>query len=487
MNRNMTRQIRTAIVAASLLATGICQKTAGKPMGDTSGNHQVVSHLPGDTLAELSESLQKLATKVSPTVVQIEVAGFGPAEKEDRKDTTLIVRQRGIGAGVIVDPEGYIMTNAHVVEGAHRVRVVRWLPPADFDDVSDSAGRQVMNASVVGMSRQADLALLKVDAHDLPAVHFRLDRPKPGELVFAIGSPEGLQNSVTMGVISSAWRQPDPENPMAYLQTDAPINAGNSGGPLLDSSGAVVGLNTFILSSSGGSEGLGFAIPARVVDFVYQSLRKYGRVPRVEIGVTAQTISPTLAEGLGLEQSWGLVIADVAPFGPADIAGVKPGDIVLAVDGHPMLSLLGFTAALYQHSPEQNVKIDLLRGSRKLSMNVPPVVVNDGIDQLADIADPVKSHIGSLGILALDLDTRTRSLVPGVRASGGVIVIAQARGFNSVNTGLRPGDVIHSLNQTEIQSVEQLKSTLAQLKPGAPAVLQVERRGQYQYLAFEME
>lgn len=152
-----------------------------------------------------------------------------------------------------------------------------------------------------------------------------------------------------------------------------------------------------------------------------------------------------------------------------------------------MLSLLGFTAALYQHSPEQNVKIDLLRGSRKLSMNVPPVVVNDGIDQLADIADPVKSHIGSLGILALDLDTRTRSLVPGVRASGGVIVIAQARGFNSVNTGLRPGDVIHSLNQTEIQSLEQLKSTLAQLKPGAPAVLQVERRGQYQYLAFEME
>ena len=149
---------------------------------------------------------------------------------------------------------------------------------------------QRVDAKVIGVERQADLALLKIDAHQLPTLPFNLNPPQPGEIVVAIGSPSGLQNSVTMGVISSGWRQPDPDNPMVYLQTDAPINRGNSGGPLVDVSGAVVGLNTFIISSSGGSEGLGFAIPARVVDFVYRSLREYGRVDHVDIGVVAQTV-----------------------------------------------------------------------------------------------------------------------------------------------------------------------------------------------------
>ena len=159
-----------------------------------------------------------------------------------------------------------------------------------------------------------------------------------------------------MGVISSAWRQPDPDSPMVYLQTDAPLNAGNSGGPLVDVTGAVVGLNTFILSSGGGSEGLGFAIPARVVSFVYQSLRKYGHVDHVEIGVVAQTVTHTMAEGLGLAQNWGVVIADITTYGPAEAAGIKPQDVILAVDGRSMLSLTGFDVALYQHPPNQAVR-----------------------------------------------------------------------------------------------------------------------------------
>jgi serine protease Do len=485
-----TRLIRPLIIAfcAGALPASFCQQPSAKPGPEFAPEHKVVSRLPGDMLAQFSDSLQQLASKVSPAVVQIEVSGFGPAAEGDRKDTALIVRQHATGSGVIVDPDGYIMTNAHVVEGAQRIRVVLWLRPPSFDDVSSPGNMQVLNANVIGLQKETDLASLKVEASSLPALHFRLDRsPQQGDLVFAIGSPTGLQNSVSMGVISSAWRQPDPDNPMVYLQTDAPINPGNSGGPLVDVTGAVVGLNTFILSRGGGSEGLGFAIPARIVNFIYQSLRKYGHVYRTEIGAAAQTITPTIAEGLGLAQNWGVVIADVAPDGPAPAAGIRTDDIVMAVDGHPVLNLTLFAAALYLHPPDRAVKIDVLRGAEKLSFDIPAILLRDRMDQLADLPATMKSHVGPLGILALDFNDETRSLIADVRIGSGVIVIGQAPGLNSVNTGLRAGDVIHSLNRTPVESIEQLKSAVAQLKPGDAAVLRIERRGQFQYLAFEME
>ena len=483
------RPLMIAVCAATLPASAFCQQPSANPVAKAATGQKVISRLPGDTLAQLSDSLQQLASKVSPAVVQIEVSGFGPAQEGERKDAALM-RQHETGAGVIVDPDGYIMTNAHVVEGAQRIRVVLWVAPATFDDVSSPGSMRVLNAKVIGLQEQTDLALLKVEASNLPALHFRLDRsPQQGDLVFALGSPTGLQNSVSMGVISSAWRQPDPNNPMVYLQTDAPINPGNSGGPLVDVTGAVVGLNTFILSRGGGSEGLGFAIPARIVDFIYQSLRKYGHVYRTEIGVTAQTITPTMAEGLGLAQNWGVMIADVTPNGPALAVGIKPEDVVLAADGHPVLNLTLFAAALYLHPPDQVVKIDVLRGAQKLSFNVPAVMLRDRMDQLADLAATatMKSQVGPMGILGLDFNDEMRSLLPDVRIGTGVIVIGQAPGFNSLNTGLLAGDVIHSLNRTPVKSVDQLKSAVAQLKPGDSAVLQIERRGRFQYLAFEME
>jgi serine protease Do len=444
--------------------------------------------MPADMLAQLSDSLQQLASKVSPAVVQVEVSGFGAAEEGGRRDAALIVRQHAIGAGVIVDPDGYIMTNAHVVAGAQRIRVVLPVPPATLPDVAVAGTTQVMDAKVIGLQKESDLALLKIDASNLPTLRFNLKRdPQPGELVFAIGSPEGLYNSVTMGVISSVWRQPDPDSPMVYLQTDAPINPGNSGGPLVDITGAVVGLNTFILSSAGGSEGLGFAIPASIVNFVYQSLRKYGHVDHVEIGAVAQTITPAMAEGLGLAQNWGVVIADVTPQGPAEAAGLKPEDIILAVDGRPMLSLHGFAAALYLHPLDHVLTIDVLRGTQKLSFNVPAIPARDCMDKLAHVVDPLKSHIEPLGVFGLNLDDELRPMLPDVRIGSGVIVVGQAPGFNSVSSGLRAGDVIHALNRIPIESVEQLKSAVAKLKPGDAAVLRIERQGQLQYLAFEME
>ena len=487
MTRCLIRPVMIAVCVATCLARGVCQQSTVNPAAEARGGHRV-SRVPPDMLSQLNDSLQQLAGTVSPAVVQIEVIGFGPAEQSDRKQAALIVRQHAIGTGVIVDPDGYIMTNAHVVAGAQRIRVILAVAPPSFDGVPGSAKVQVLDAKVIGSHKESDLALLKVEARDLPTLRLNPGRvPQPGELVFAIGSPEGLQNSVTMGVVSSAWRQPDPDNPMVYLQTDAPINPGNSGGPLVDVTGTVVGLNTFILSSGGGNEGLGFAIPAPVVDFVYKSLRKYGHVEHVEIGVGAQTITPTMAEGLGLGQSWGVVIVDVIPHGPADAAGIKPDDVILAVDGHPMLGLTGFTAALYRHPLDQVVQVDVLRGKQKLSLNVPAVPAQDRMEQLADVADPVKSYSGRLGIFGLNFVGELRSLLPEARIGTGVIVVGQAPGFNSVKTGLRTGDVIHSLNRMPVESVEQLNSAVAQLKPGAAAVLQIERQGQLQYLAFEME
>ena len=475
-----------SLVALGVLATsGFAQQSTARRGARVHPVQQLASRLPDDALEQLSDSLEQLVNKVSPAVVQIEVSGLGLTQDSGRKNTVVVVRQRAIGSGVIVDPEGYIMTNAHVIEGAQRIRVVMNTNPVHS---SIAAHPRVLDATVIGVLKEADLALLKVDGRNLPTLHFNLDRdPQPGELVFAIGSPEGLQNSVTMGVVSSVSRQPDPDNPMVYLQTDAPINPGNSGGPLVDINGMLLGLNTFILSSSGGSEGLGFAIPAPVVNFVYQSLRKYGHVDHVDIGAVVQTITPALAQGLGLAQDWGVLIADLAPLGPAGLAGMKLEDIVIAIDGRPVMDLHRFAAALYQHPPDQVVRVDVLRGSEKLSFNVPAVTVSDRIDQLTNRVDPVTSHIARLGILGIDFNEDMRSALPFVRTASGVIVIGRAPGFNSFDTGLETGDLIHALNRTPIDTVEQLKAATAKLKSGDSVVVQIERQGQFQYLAFELE
>ena len=485
------RPLALAGCVTFLLAHALGQEGQTKPSPSSSeaAEHTVVSRIPADMLVQLSGSLQQLAAKVSPAVVQIQVTGFGPAEESGRADTALIVRQHALGSGVMVDSDGYIMTNAHVVEGAQRIRVVLPVPPASSSFEVTTVGRaQVFDAKVIGIHKESDLALLKIEGTNLPTLPLNPQRlARPGELVFAIGSPEGLQNSVTMGVVSSVWRQPDPDKPMVYIQTDAPINPGNSGGPLVDVDGDIVGLNTFILSSGGGSEGLGFAIPARIVSFVYQSLKKYGHVHRIEIGAVAQTITPDLAAGLALAQNWGVIISDVTPHGPADAAGIKAQDIILAVDGRPVLGLPGFAAALYLHPTDRLLRIDVLRGAEKLSLNVAAVQARDRMDQLADVTDPRKSHIGRLGIFGLDFNDELRSILPDLRIASGVVVIGQATQFNSANTGLRTGDVIHALNRTPIDSLEQLRSAVAQLKAGDPVVLRIERRGQLQYLAFEME
>jgi serine protease Do len=227
----------------------------------------------GDALRRWNESVDSLLRRVSPSVVQIMVTGYGTVSDGDRGNAGVVIgKQKAIGSGFVIDASGYILTNAHVVNGAQRVQVA--LPGAEGDgSVSGALASRiaVVPARIVGASREIDLALLKVDGVKLtalPVANYR--NLRQGETVFAFGSPQGLRNSVTHGIISAVARQTGPDSPMVYIQTDAPINPGNSGGPLVNINGEVVGVNTFILSESGGAEGLGFAIPCGVVREAYE-------------------------------------------------------------------------------------------------------------------------------------------------------------------------------------------------------------------------
>src|ERR1700721_2621665 len=287
--------------AASLLAQAATNPEKTKTTAEAT---------PKDPPGEFNESLQELTARVSPSIVQVQVTGYRAINDKNDTDASTIGRQRSLGSGVIVDPDGYIITNAHVVKGAQRVRVVLTPVTAGDSQVRASLGlgehSSPIEAKIVGIAPTIDLALLKIDQKNLPAIPFAdYTKLKKGELVLAFGNPEGLENSVSMGVISAVARQADPDVPSVYIQTDAPINPGNSGGPLVNTDGNLVGINTFILTESGGSQGLGFAIPSSVVEFVYHELRKYGRVHRSIIGAQLQDITPDLAAGLALKKERG--------------------------------------------------------------------------------------------------------------------------------------------------------------------------------------
>jgi serine protease Do len=483
------QSMKYVLIACVVAATSaFAQSTPVRTATDASA---VLSKAPAqpNLLRDLNNSLEAVVSKVSPAVVQIVVAGYGPSEDHGHTDTARIARQHAIGTGIIVDPDGYIMTNAHVVEGAQRIKVI--LPPPASDspiELQPVHAGQILEAKLLGTHKQSDLALLKVDATRLPTAALRSDvRVHQGELVFAIGTPEGLRNTVTMGVVSSLARQLDPDKPMVYIQTDAPLNPGNSGGPLVDIDGNVIGINTLMLSEGGGSEGLGFAIPAAIVSFDYQNLRKSGRVQRVALGLRTQNITPTLATGLGLARSWGAVISDIGSGGAAEAAGLQLNDIILAIDGRQILGLPDVVMALYVHPPDQVSKIDVLRGETPMSFYVAVKVYHEDIDALADIPGLQKRLVRRLNVFVADLDGNVKPLLEDTRSESGVVVVAQLSGSNAMDSGLETGDIIRAVDRTALQSTSQFETLIHDLRPGDPVVLQVERKGKLQYLAFEME
>lgn len=461
-----------------MLAAGVPAQTAAKaPVSDP--------------LHQFSNSLEDLIRKVSPSVVQISVTGYGPLDESGQSETGLVIgKQRSIGSGVILDPDGYILTNAHVVKGAQTVQVIVPGTPGQgtpAESLSPSAGR-TFDARIVGVTSDFDLALLKIEAKGLPALPLaNYEKLRQGQIVLALGSPEGLRNSVTMGVVSAVARQPDPDSPMIYIQTDAPINPGNSGGPLVNVDGEVVGIDTFIVTQSGGNEGLGFAIPSAAVSEAVPQLRKYGHIHKGGIGVTVQTITPALAAGLSLPRSSGVMVSDVEPGGPAAKAGLQTQDILVSADGREVDNLPMFGFYLLMHKGGETVKISVLRGTDTLSFDVPVVEQPHNVDRLADNVDPAKNLIGRLGILGIEIDSKIVPLLPDLRNPSGVIVAAKTAGAGGEYVPLEVGDVIHAINETPVSTLANLRDALKQLQPGASVALQVERDGHLTYISFQLD
>jgi serine protease Do len=442
-----------------------------------------------DALRKLNESVDALIKKVSPSVVQILVTGYGPLEDVEHGNATAVIgRQRAIGSGFVIDPSGYIVTNAHVVKGAQRVQVV--LPPANADgslDAALSTRTILIPARIVGVSSEIDLALIKVDADKLPALALATYRKLgQGEIVFAFGSPGGLRNTVTMGVVSAVARQTEPDSPMIYIQTDAPINPGNSGGPLVNVDGEVVGVNTFILSQSGGNEGLGFAIPSNVVNIAFRQLRKFGHLHRAEIGIGIQTITPSMAAALRLPRTYGVVVSDVLPGGPAEAAGVQIGDVLAGVDGKAADSLPLVAFHFYLLETGDKVHLDILRGNDRLVFNVPVMEPPRDMDQITGLADTEKNLVPALGILGLEIDKRIASMIADLRDPFGIIVAARSAGAG-VEVPLNAGDVIRTLNGQPMTTLNRLRSALKALPPGAPVALQIQRDQKLLFISFTLD
>lgn len=442
-----------------------------------------------DELHKMDESVDALIRKVSPSVVQILVTGYGPLEGGEHGSTGVVIgRQRAIGSGFVIDPSGYIITNAHVVNGAQRVQVVLTASNTDGSvEATLSARTSLVPARIVGVTREVDLALLKVEVPNLPALKLAKYRElRQGESVFALGSPEGLRNTVTHGIISAIARQIDPDSPMVYIQTDTPINPGNSGGPLVNVNGEVAGVNTFIVSQSGGNEGLGFAIPCGVVGIVYEQLRKYGHLHRPEIGIGVQTITPALAEGLKLQRKYGVLISDVLPRGPAEAAGLRIGDVLLAIDGKMAGSVPYVAFHLMSRERGDKVHLDVLRGEMRLGFDVGLMDPPKDMDQITALADPEKNVVPALGILGVEIDKKIAAMTTDLRDPFGIIVAARAAGAGA-EVPLTTGDVIRTLNGQPMTTLDRLRSALKTLPPGAAVVLQIQRDQKLMFVAFTLE
>jgi serine protease Do len=441
-------------------------------------------------LGDLSQALQELARKVSPSVVQIFVTGYGLAGGGDRSIGGDPVLERGNGSGVIVSPDGYIVTNAHVLENATRLEVELPFAATGGEPGRSILGRRgrLVGAQIVAVDEETDLAVIKVDARTLPALPFGdSDALRPGQLVLAFGSPLGLSSSVTMGIISAVARQLTPENPMIYIQTDAPINPGNSGGALVDTEGRLVGINTLIYTRSGGHEGIGFAAPSNIVGNIVGQIMKFGRVRRGEIGINAQTITPVLAEALALPVQSGVILSDVAPRSPAAAAGLLPGDIVTALDGKPMENGRQLRINIYARGVGEQVTLDVRRGDRTQPIRVPVGERPDDPRRLQDLIGPQQS-IPKLGVTALDLTPPIAPLLGSLRRDKGAVIARVAADAPYSQQGrVLPGDVIYVLNGKTIESAADLRTAAEALPASSAAVLHLEREGVLLYVAFRIE
>jgi serine protease Do len=440
-------------------------------------------------LKEFSKTLEELSARTGRSVVQIFVRSYVTAEASDQA-TELFSKESSSGSGILLSADGYILTNAHVVRGAHDVRVqLNIRMEKEARQQGDRSLNRPIEGRVVGIDRDSDLAVVKIERTNLPFLTFGdSDELRQGQIVLALGNPLGLDNSVSMGVVSAVSRQIKGDDPMVYIQTDAPINPGNSGGPLLDADGQVVGINTLIFSQSGGSEGIGFAIPSNIAQEVYLQLKSKGHVHRAQLGIVGQTITPDMAEGLSLETDHGIVISDLEPNGPAVRAGVQTDDIITGLNGRSITSLHQLEAYIFRLAPGTTVTLRVQRGTGELSLPIVTEEQSGGeLDSLADMVDPSKNVVAELGIVGLDITKEVLKLIPELRRPEGVVVAARKTNAPYSGPLLQAGDVIYEINRHVVNGVEALRQALSRMKSGQSVVLLIERNGELMYVSLQLD
>ena len=442
-----------------------------------------------DSLRELSASFEEISSRTGRAVVQIFVRSYVAGEGASTSGDVLTA-ENSSGSGILMSSDGFVLTNAHVVKNAHSVKVqLNLRAESEARAQGDTSLNRSIAGTIVGVDRDSDLAVIKIPRSNLPFLTFGdSDSLKQGEVVLALGNPLGLDNSVSFGVVSAVARQVKPDDPMVYIQTDAPINPGNSGGPLVDADGNVMGINTFILTQSGGSEGIGFAIPSSIARQVYQQLKTQGHVHRGQLGVVGETITPDMEEALGLETAHGVIVSDVNPEGAVAHAGLTIDDIIIGMNGKPINTRHELEAGVFRLAPGTKVTLRVQRGASQLDLTTTTEEQSGGqLDALADTVDPINNLVPQLGIVGLDITKAVQEVLSELRRPAGVVIAARKANAPYSGPALEVGDVIYAVNRQVINNVSQLQKSLNQLKPAQPLVLLIERNGHLIYIPLELD
>jgi serine protease Do len=372
---------------------------------------------------------------------------------------------RSLGSGFIINPDGMIVTNNHVVDGAREIKAT----------LSD--GREFA-AQVLGRDARTDLALLKIEAHGLAVVPLGdSSQLQVGEAVMAIGNPFGLEQTVTTGIVSATGRVIGEGPYDDFIQTDASINPGNSGGPLINAQGQAIGINAAIFTQTGGSVGIGFAIPINLAKPVLTQLADSGRVVRGYLGVTVQRVTPDLAKSFGLAGARGALVASVVEGAPAARAGVKPGDVITDYDGRALARSDDLPRAVAETPVGREVPLTVVRDGKPLALHATIAKLAEPEERVTEAAGPPS--------LGLALQTLTPGLARelGLPARAGVLVRGVEAGSPAASAGLRAGDVIAEVDRHAIKSVDDMKTAIARRPAGAPVLFLVHRRGGDLYIA----
>lgn len=391
-------------------------------------------------------------------------------------------KANALGSGFIVDPSGYIVTNNHVIDGADEITVILQ------DDTN-------LPAKLVGRDKKTDLALLKVESKKpLTAISWGdSDKIRVGDWIIAIGNPYGLGGSVTAGIISARARDINSGPYDEYLQTDAPINRGNSGGPMLNMDGEIVGVNTAIFSPSGGSIGIGFAIPSSLAKGIVEQLRESGKIRRGWLGVHIQTVTPEIAEGLGLGKPRGALVSSLNAGGPSANAGIQQGDVIVNFDGKDISDMHRLPLIVAETEVDKTVPVVVFRKGQELTVKVKigELKAKDDADEDkkgGDTADEPSianaEKIGELGISVAPVTDVLRKRFDLEKSAKGVVVTAVAEDGAAAETGIEAGDIIAEANQQEVKSTKALaEQAKAAKKDGKPLLLLVNRGGDLRFAA----